>query len=145
MSATTPKLYIPHVERGDAIIPPMQKTLLGRIREWLFKREDLTVAGREIKNGWVIPQPLGIALIIFILGGVGGLYWRMSDNISLQNKSLSDQKEMIIRLDQRLIDKNDRDQEFRQEIKNDLNMALQNEDAVNKVNEKRLARLEERK
>lgn len=103
------------------------------------------MAGREIKNGWVIPQPLGIALIIFILGGTGGLYWRMSDNIALQNKALSDQKEMIIRLDQRLIDKNDRDQEFRQEIKNDLNMALQNEDAVNKVNEKRLARLEERK
>ena len=141
MPVSTPKLYVPHVVRGDAAIPPMQKSLHERIREWLFKREDLTVAGREIKNGWVIPQPLGIALIIFILGGVGGLYYRMSDNIAIQNKALTDQREMLIRLDQRLLDKDERDRENKEE----LSKRLQNIDALNIAQGRDLARLEAKK
>ena len=99
------------------------------------------MAGREIKNGWVIPQPLGIALIIFILGGVGGLYYRMSDNIAIQNKALTDQREMLIRLDQRLLDKDERDRENKEE----LSKRLQNIDALNIAQGRDLARLEAKK
>ena len=146
MPVSAPKLYVPHVVRGDAAIPVMQelqqrRSWAERLREWLFRREDLTVAGREIKNGWVIPQSLGIALIVFILSGIGTLYWRMSENIATQNKALADQEKMLIRLDQRLIDNNEHDRAKAEQ----LEKRLQNIDALNIAQGRDIARIEAKK
>lgn len=90
-----------------------------------FKWEkNLTVAGRVIEKGWVVPQPLGIALLLVILGGVGALYWRIIDKQAETDKAATarymEQREMLIRLDQRLIDKDTHDREKQQEVQQQL-------------------------
>jgi hypothetical protein len=91
--------------------------LWGRI----FTRENLIVAGREIKNGWVVPQALGVALILVIISGTSVLYWRIIDKQASQDKAFSDkferQNELLIRLDQRLIDKSIHDAEEERKTK----------------------------
>src|SRR2546421_3574961 len=82
-------------------------------RRW-FSTEVIALAGKEVR-AWMLPQPLGIALIIVLLGGVGSIYWRMNDRITAQEGQISKQNELLIRLDQRLQDKGDRDKEFREE------------------------------
>lgn len=63
------------------------------------------MAGRTIEKGWVVPQPLGIALLLVMLGGVGSLYWRMTDKVAESAHETQQIREMLIRLDQRLADK----------------------------------------
>lgn len=99
-------------------------------RKFFRWEPNLTVAGRTIEKGWVVPQPLGIALLVVILGGVGSLYWRITDRVDAigdkQATEMQTQREMLIRLDQRLIDKNERDREkFEQ-----MEKRFQNTDAV---------------
>lgn len=90
-------------------------------KHW-FEWETLTVAGKTIEKGWVVPQPLGIALIVLILGGVGSLYWRLTDKVSEMSSSQAvksqELREMLIRLDQRLIDKQAMDDKEQRERKN---------------------------
>ena len=100
-------------ERGEPEQPGWKK---------YFKWEDnLTVANRTIEKGWVVPQPLGIALCIILIGGVGGLYWRIIDKQVESDKEftqkLDKQNELLIRLDQALIDKEKHDNSERREIK----------------------------
>jgi len=79
------------------------------------------VAGRTIEKGWVVPQPLGIALLVVILGGVGSLYWRIIDKQNAQdvmvNSKLQEQRDLLIRLDQRLMDKQSVDDKVERERK----------------------------
>lgn len=100
-----------------------------RIKHRWFKWErNLTVAGRTIEKGWVVPQPLGIALIIVLLGGVGGLYWRIIDKQAEQDRIATEERaktsqeinelgKILVRLDQRLIDKQQQDDRTDQERK----------------------------
>jgi len=92
-----------------------------------FKWENLTVAGREVK-GFVIPQWAAIVLLGAIISAVGVMY--------NQNQN---QREMLIRLDQKLTDKNDHDTEFRQEMKSKFESVM----AWQEVTNKNLVRLEE--
>lgn len=97
--------------------------------------ETLTVAGREIKKGFVvspfvaglITTGFGVLLAAMITIGFA-LYSGMKDRIDKQNqalveqskeytKALQEQRDLLIRLDQRMADKADRDQEYRRETK----------------------------
>jgi hypothetical protein len=99
----------------------MQETL-DRGEAWwrkYFKWErNLIVAGRTIERGWVVPQPLGIALLLIILGGVGSLYWRLTDKTAEQAMQQHELREMIIRMDQRLMDKQASDEKEQRDGKN---------------------------
>lgn len=85
------------------------------------------MAGREVK-GFVVPQWAAGVLLAAIVGAFGFMY--------TQNQS---QREMLIRLDQRLSDKQDHDQEYRQEMKNKFESVM----AWQEVTNKSLVRLEE--
>lgn len=103
-----------------------------------FKWENLTVAGRTIEKGWVVPQPLGIALLLVILGGVGSLYWRITDKQVESDKTATvrymEQREMMIRLDQRFIDKEAHDVQERKQLKETQELhALQIQDLKDKL------------
>lgn len=104
--------------------------------------ENLTVAGKTIEKGWVVPQPLGIALLLVILGGVGGLYWRIIDKQAETDKAATtrylEQREMLIRLDQRLIDKDTHDREKIQELRD----ALGSVEAWQQVTNKEIVKLQ---
>lgn len=88
------------------------------------------MAGRTIEKGWVLPQPLGIALLLLIITSVGAMYWRMDSKIESHNTAKSkleqDNHDLLIRLDQRLIDKEKHDAEKKEE----LEKRLQNIDAT---------------
>lgn len=90
------------------------------------------MAGRQVK-GWIVPQPLGIALILVILGSIGSLYWRMNDRIGQANDTIAKQNELLIRLDQRLLDKSDRDKEFRAEIYSKFESVMAWQEVTNKT------------
>lgn len=102
----------------DEILQPPSTSRWTRFRDRYFKWENLAVAGRTIEKGWVIPQGLGIALIVLMLGGISGLYWRMSEKVVEQNGKLQDQRELLIRMDQRLMDKQSTDEKIEREHRN---------------------------
>lgn len=86
--------------------------------------KNLTLAnGRTIEKGWVVPQPLGVALLVIIIGGVGSLYWRVTDKVAdmdeKQRVEMQAQREILIRLDQKLTDKNAHDAEFKSKLIDD--------------------------
>lgn len=87
------------------------------------------VAGREVK-GFVVPGWAAGVILAAMISAFGFMY--------LQNQS---QKEMLIRLDERLIERNDRDRERKEE----LEKRLQNMDAVQIVLRRDIARLEAQK
>lgn len=68
--------------------------------------KNLTLAnGRTIEKGWVVPQPLGVALIIAIIGGVG---WTYSSSTTERRET----RDAIIRMETML---NERTQSFREQ------------------------------
>lgn len=91
-----------------------------------FQWESLVVAGREVK-GFVVPGWAAGVILASMIGAFGFMY--------NQNQT---QKEMLIRLDERLIERNDRDRERKEE----LEKRLQNIDAVQIVLRRDLAKLE---
>lgn len=108
--------------------PPETPLPTGRSWRDFFKWETLTVAGKVIEKGWAIPQNLGIALIVLVLGGVGGMYWRMDskldaavtadqDSRAKAEAATKENRELLIRLDQKLIDKDTHDREKLQELR----------------------------
>jgi hypothetical protein len=110
-------------------------------RRWLGQWEDnLTVAGRTLDKGWVIPQQLGIALIILILGGVGTLYWTMSARIDAKDNAYQEQRDLLIRMDQRLMDKEKHDNERFQKLEN----RFESVEAWQQVTNKDLAQIKAR-
>lgn len=82
------------------------------------------MAGREVK-GFVVSPTIAAVLLGAMISAVGVVYWRMSDRVAEQNRQLQSQNELLIRLDQRLLDKNERDKEKKEE----LEKRLQNIDA----------------
>jgi len=86
-----------------------------QFKERYFKWERLTVAGKVIEKGWVMPQALGIALILTMLSCTGVLYWRIIDKQADQDKTWNDrfdkQNELLIRMDQTIIMKTQQDNE----------------------------------
>jgi hypothetical protein len=92
----------------------------------------------------VVPQPLGIALLLVILGGVGSLYWRIADKQVEADKAATtryiEQREMMIRLDQRLIDKNIHDGQRFEQLDNRFNSV----EAWQQVTNKEIVKLQQR-
>lgn len=80
------------------------------------------MAGRTIEKGWVVPQPLGIALILVMISGTAFLYWRIIDKQDAMDKvysaEMAKQHELLVRLDQRLIDKQAQDEKNEHDRKN---------------------------
>lgn len=112
----------------------------------IFKWESLTMAtGRTIEKGWVVPQSLGVALIIAMLSCTGVLYWRVVDKQTAQDKEYAQKnqelREMMVRIDQRLLDKNERDKEQIQELKQAVTDTQSQARAVEFVVNKELAAL----
>lgn len=84
------------------------------------------MAGRAVR-GFVVPGWAAGVILASIIGAFGFMY--------SQNQS---QKEMLIRLDERLLERNDRDRERKEE----LEKRLQNMDAVQIVLGRDLAKLQ---
>jgi hypothetical protein len=97
-------------------------------KRWFsFTWEDLTVAGREVK-GFVVPQYAAAALLVAIIGAFGFMYQ--------QNQA---QREILIRLDQKLSDKMAYDdKEFMK-----LDTRFASVEAWQDVTNKQLVRMEE--
>ena len=85
-------------------------TLWERIKRSLPQPEVLEVAGRSVK-GLVIPHWAAGVLLAAILGSMGFMYSR-----------LSDQRDMLIRLDTQLQERDRHELEYRMEFKNKLNL-----------------------
>lgn len=77
------------------------------------------MAGRTINKGWVVPQPLGIALIVVMLGTATTFWYRTSDRIQTQDASIHELKELAIRMDQRLMDKEKADDKEQRDRKDE--------------------------
>lgn len=74
----------------------------------LFSPEVLDVAGRAVK-GFVVPHWAAGVLLASILATGGFMYRSMSGQIADQGKVIDKQNELLIRLDQRLLDKGSHD------------------------------------
>jgi hypothetical protein len=128
---------VSHTGNGQgAALPQIAQGWLSRLKSY-FAWEKLMVAGREVK-GFVVSPTIAAVILGAMLTAIGTVYWRMSDRIADQNRELRSQSELLIRLDQRLIDKNDRDKEKKEE----LEKRLQNIDAVQIVLGRDLAKLQ---
>jgi hypothetical protein len=110
-------------------------------KERWFKWERITLAGKVIEKGWVVPQPLGIALLLVLLGGVGSLYWRLTDKATEQSAQTQAVREMLIRLDQRLIDKNDHDNQRFQQLEQQIEGSKSHQAAIESLFNKEIAQL----
>lgn len=109
-----------------------------------FKWENLTVAGREIKGFVVSPflaglitTAIGVLLAAVITIGVT-VYWRISDRVDKQSEATSremrEQHDLMIRLDQKLTDKNERDNEYKSKQIDDSKLqAMQIQDLKDKL------------
>lgn len=109
-------------------------------KRW-FKWETLTVAGRTIEKGWVVPQGLGIALIIFILGFAGTLHWRVTDAVSTLAKDNQDMRILLNRLDERSQQDDKHRREDRQELKQEIDSLKSHQAAVESVWNKQFSEL----
>lgn len=118
--------FTQHEENGgSSAARTLQEALhLPRKESWwkqYFKWEkNLTVAGRTIEKGWVVPQPLGIALIVLILSGVAGLYWTMSARIEAKDNAYQEQRDMLIEIKTELKIQKEHELEYRDEVKDKL-------------------------
>lgn len=67
-----------HNGNGSSAARTLQEALHLPKQSWwskYFKWENnLTVAGKTVEKGWVVPQQLGIAMIVVVLGVVGWAY-----------------------------------------------------------------------
>lgn len=63
------------------------------------------MAGRVIEKGLVLTPTMGLTIVLALGTIFGTFYWRMSDTINEQGKTINTQNELLIRLDQRLLDK----------------------------------------
>lgn len=124
--------------------PRMQEVLddpswRDRFKDRWFKWErNLIVAGKVIEKGWVVPQALGIALILAMLSCTGVLYWRIIDKQAAQDKAweerFSKQNELLIRLDQSMIIKERIDSEKqRKQTEDDQLQDMQIQDLKDKL------------
>lgn len=116
-------------------------TLWERIQRFLPQPEVLNVAGRVINKGIVLTPTMALTLFLAMAGVMGTMYYRMTDTIAAQGQTISAQNELLIRLDQRLIDKDRHDVEYREEIKREMGDIQ----AWQQVTNKDLARLLPRK
>ena len=85
-------------------------TLWEQIRKFLPQPENLNVSGKQV-SGFVVPHWAAAVLLAAILGCIGFVYNR-----------LGDQRDMLIRLDTQLQERDRHDAEYRQEFKNQLNV-----------------------
>lgn len=104
--------------------PSYVEALLDKLRNQ-FSPEVLDVAGRAVK-GFVVPHWAAGVLLAAILASGGFMYRSMSGQIEAQSKTIADQTALLIRLDQRLIDKDVHDGERVEEFQK----KFQNVDAV---------------
>lgn len=81
-----------------------------------FQWETLTVAGRVIDKGLVLTPTMGLTIVLALGGIFGTMWWRMSDTIHDQSKTIATQNELLIRLDQRLLDKGTSDDQRFQKL-----------------------------
>lgn len=125
--------------RMQGIVHPAQPQPWWR-KHFQWER-NLTVAGRIIEKGWVVSQGMGIALIVVMLGGVGGLYWRIIDKQAEAGKETQSVRELLIRLDQRLIDKNEHDSQRFQQIEQRITDTQEHQAAVETVTNKEISQL----
>lgn len=104
-----------------------------------FKWENLTVAGREVK-GLVITPTMGLTLFLAIAGVVGAMHYRTADAIHAQTQEARELRDMVIRMDQRLMDKNTHDGEKFEQLDRRFNST----EAWQQVTNKELVLLKER-
>lgn len=93
-----------------------------------FSPEVLDVAGRAVK-GFVVPHWAAGVLLATILATGGYMYRSMSGQIEAQSKTINTQNELLIRMDQRFIDKEKHDAERIE----DIQKRFQNDDAIHIV------------
>lgn len=99
-----------HTGRLQAVEHVPDVSFWERIKNLFPQPEVLDVAGRPVK-GFVIPGWAAGVLLAAILGGMGFMYSRMSD-----------QRDMLIRLDTQLQERDKHELEYRAEFKSQLNV-----------------------
>lgn len=125
---------LPRIEPPD----PGGSTYPPPISGWrkYFRWENLTVAGREVK-GWVVPQQLGIALIVLILGVIG---WAYKSNTSDQRETRDAIIEMKTMLNERTQTFKEQQAEFKEQLDTERRIAeLQREQQRNETHELKAA------
>lgn len=97
------------------------------------------MAGREVK-GLVITPTMGLTIFLALGTVIGGMYWRMNDVIQTDRQEARELRDMIIRMDQRLLDKNTTDGEKFEQLDRRFNST----EAWQQVTNKDLVLLKER-
>lgn len=104
-----------------------------------FKWERLTMpSGRTIEKGLVLTPTMGLSIILALSGIFGTMYYRMSDTIKTQSETVAKQNELLIRLDQRFIDKATHDDQRFQKIESGFESVY----AWQQVTNKEMAKLQ---
>lgn len=115
-------------------------SLWERIQRILPQPEVLNVAGRVINKGIVLTPTMALTLFLAMAGVMGTMYYRMTDTIAVQGQTISAQNELLIRLDQRLMDKNEHDNQRFQKLENKFDSV----DAWQQVTNKDIAQIKAR-
>lgn len=98
------------------VLPHDTVTFAERIKRLFPSPEVLDVAGRVIEKGLVLTPTMGLTIVLALGTIFGTFYWRMSDTINEQGKTINTQNELLIRLDQRLLDKGTHDDQRFQKL-----------------------------
>jgi hypothetical protein len=106
-----------------------------------FQWETLTVAGKVIEKGWVVPQPLGIALLVVVLGFGGTAIWRVSDAIAKLGTDNSDMRILLNRLDERSQQDDKHRREEKQQLQQQIESIKSHQAAIESVMNKQFAEL----
>lgn len=107
---------------------------------------------KTVEKGWIVPPALGVALIIFMLGAsittlgaAGTLYWKVTDAVGAQANETRDVRERLIRLDERLIQKDNSDRERNNDLKEELEGMKSHQAAIESLWNKQFAELKVRR
>lgn len=107
---------------------------------------------KTVEKGWIVPPALGVALIIFMLGAsittlgaAGTLYWKVTDAVGTQANETRDVRERLIRLDERLIQKDNSDRERHDNMRQELEGVKSHQAAIESVMNKEISQLKARR
>lgn len=99
--------------------PSDNVTLWQRVKALLPTPEELTVAGRAVK-GLVVTPTMGLTIILAIATMMGGLYWRMSDQIEAKDTAYQQQRDMLIEIKTELKLSKEHEAEARQRLEQQI-------------------------
>lgn len=95
------------------------ESLWEQLKRSLPTPEELIVAGRAVK-GIVITPTMGLTIVLAIATMMGGLYWRMSDQIADKDSAYQQQRDMLVEIRTELRLKKESDERDRQRLEHQI-------------------------